>query len=127
MGVILLLGAFNDSVFNIMKSACLEFSSSVLSPVVGFSGSEIELYKRIISSIGKSDLIVFEDSLPSETLGLEIRETVMLKKPVLVFLKEGSTISPFFKDCSNVRRIVFYKDLTELKLFLKKELLAFFI
>lgn len=103
-----------------------EFAKIVKSPIdtVNFSGTDKERYKRAFQLVKNSDLIISEQSHPSTGQGMEIRECTILNKPLIIVVKEGNTISGLVKACPNIKEIIYYKNLKNLKIKLKESILS---
>ena len=104
--------------YNIIISICNEFTKEVLSPIdtANFRGSDSERYERAFKTVGWADLIIGEQSEPSTGQGMEIRESTVLKKPLIIIAKNNATISGLVKGSPNLIQIIYYNDLEDLKL-----------
>lgn len=102
-----------------------DFAEVVKSPVdtAKFTGTDKERYERAFQSVREGDLVIGEQSYPSTGQGMEIRECAILKKPLIVVAKEGSTISGLVKGCPILKEILYYKDITDLEKKLRNYLL----
>jgi len=103
-------------------SICEKYGKEILSPIdtANFKGTESERYNRAFKTVKWADFIIGEQSEPSTGQGMEIRESTILKKPLLVIAKTNSKISGLVKGSSNLKNIIYYDNLEELKLKLDK-------
>lgn len=113
-----------NSIINIVK----EFAIIVKSPIdtVKFIWTEQERYNRAFQFVKDADLIIGEQSQASTGQWMEIREWVILNKPLIVIAKEGSKISWLVKSCPITKEIIFYQNIEDLKLKLKKSILQLY-
>jgi len=110
-----------EAIFEICKS----FARNVSSPIDTANSKDSDLirYKRAFIKIKKADLIIGEQTKPSTGQGMEIREAIILKKPILIVAKNGSSVSSLIKGCPEIKNIIYYKTLNDLKTKLKNQLL----
>lgn len=119
---ILMLGSLPETekrkkIYEGMVSVCKDFADEIMTPIdtANFNGSEKERYERAFETVKKADLIIGEQSEPSTGQGMELREAAILKKPVIVVAREGSKISGLVKGAPNIKKIIYYSDLEDLK------------
>ncbi len=122
MDKILILGALPQNqemkaLYEAMAEVCEKFVQSVSSPIdtAKFHGSDSERYKRAFQKVKEADLIIGEQSLPSTGQGIELREAALQGKPVIIVAREGSGISGMVKGSPNIKEIIRYHSLEELK------------
>ncbi len=74
------------------------------------------IYKRDMSWLKESDLVIAEVSTTSLGVGFELGYAVEVKKPVLCLYREGAphAISAMISGCSDIK-VVNYKEVSELK------------
>lgn len=103
-------------------SICKKFSENIKSPIdtAKFKGSDEERYEKALQSVKESDLVIGEQSQASTGQGMEIREAAILNKPLIVIAKKGSKVSGLVKGCPVLKKIIYYKNLEELKSKLEK-------
>ena len=94
------------------------FTITVKSPIdtINFNGNRQEKYDRAFQLIKKADLVIGEQSKPSTGQGMEIRECAILNKPLIVIAKKGSKVSGLVKGCPITKKIIYYRDIDDLKL-----------
>ena len=90
---------------------------SVSSPLdtMRFDGNDIERYKRAMSLLQDTKLVIAEMSNISTGQGMELQEAVNLNIPILVIAKEGSKISGLVKGCNNVKTIIYYNKIEDIE------------
>ena len=84
-----------------------------------------EFYDRTIKTITKCDLFIGEVSNPSHGVGMEFQMAYEHKIPIIALAKEGVNISIMIKGIPNLRKLIHYKDVSELAEKLEKELRQF--
>ena len=129
MSNVLILGALPKDeerriLYETIASVCGKYSKNISSPIdtANFKGTEKERYERAFQTVKNADFIIGEQSEPSTGQGMEIREAIILNKPLLVVAKEGSKISGLVKTCPILKEIIYYDSLEDLKLKLDKSL-----
>lgn len=80
-----------------------------------FKGNDFERYERAMKLVKNSKLIIAEMSNISTGQGMELQEAANLNIPVLVIAKIGSKISGLVKGCKNVKNIIYYDNITDIK------------
>lgn len=90
-----------------------------------FKGNDLERYDRAMSLLQDTKMIIAEMSNISTGQGMELQEAATLNIPILVIAKEGSKISGLIKGCKNVKDIIYYNNIEDIKdnilRFVKKE------
>lgn len=96
---------------------------SVLSPLdtMKFNGNDIERYNRAMNILNETMVMIAEMSSVSTGQGMEIQQANTLNIPILVIAKTGSKISGLVKGCKNVKNIIYYNDVSDIK----KEIIEF--
>lgn len=96
---------------------CNRFGKKVLSPIdtSNFEWTEKERYIRAFESVKWADIIIWEQSNPSTWQWMEIRESSILAKPLLVIGKTGSKISGLVKWSPNLKEIIYYENIKDLE------------
>jgi 2'-deoxynucleoside 5'-phosphate N-hydrolase len=127
MNNILIIGASIKSeqdkqFYEEISKICKSFSKSVLSPIdiSKFLGTDKERYERGLKTVKETDLIIAEMSNPSTGQGIEIREAAIQNKPLIVIAKENSNVSGMVKGCPILKKIIYYNNIDNLKIKLKK-------
>lgn len=94
----------------------------VSSPIdtMNFKGNDYERYERAMNLLRDTKMIIAEMSTISTGQGMELQEAVNLHIPILVIAKNGSKISGLVKGCKNVKDIIFYNDIEEIKYKIKE-------
>ena len=82
---------------------------------IKFNGTDQERYKRALTMLSNTKLMIAEMSNVSTGQGMEIQQAANLDIPILVIAKTGSKISGLVKGCPVVRNIVFYDDIDSVK------------
>ena len=126
---ILILGSLpkneDDKIlYNSIVEACSNLDVKVNSPLdtAKFKGTEKERYELAFKKVKEADLIIGEQSRPSTGQGMEIREAAILGKPLIIVAKEGSIVSGLVKGCPATKEILYYNNILELKMKLKKSI-----
>ncbi len=119
---ILILGALpkdsaGEELYRTIAEICKPFAIEVFSPIdtAKFFGGDEERYERAFEMIKKADLIIGEQSLPSTGQGMELREAIVLNKPIIVIAKAKSKVSELVKGCPAIKEIIFYRNNEDLK------------
>lgn len=90
-----------------------------------FKGNDLERYDRAMRLLQDTKMIIAEMSNISTGQGMELQEATTLNIPILVIAKEGSKISGLVKGCKNVKDIIYYNNIEDIKdnilRFVKKE------
>lgn len=94
----------------------------VSSPIdtMNFKCNDYERYERAMNLLRDTKLIIAEMSTISTGQGMELQEAVNLHIPILVIAKNGSKISSLVKGCKNVKDIIFYDNIEEIKYKIKE-------
>ena len=123
MNNILILGSLPKSVeknnfYESIIQICSPYAKKISSPIdtANFKGSDSERYDLAFKKVKTANLIIGELSEPSTGQGMELREAALLNKTILILAKEGSEISGIVKGCKQVKKILFYKSIDDLKL-----------
>lgn len=80
-----------------------------------FKGNDFERYDRAMHLLQDTKLIIAEMSNISTGQGMELQEAAILNIPVLVIAKNGSKISDLVKGCKNVKDIIYYENIEDIK------------
>lgn len=118
----LIIGALPETeerrrLYESMISVCRNFSEEIKTPIgtMNFQGTEKERYERAFYSVKEAEIIIADMSEPSTGQGMEIRESTIINKPLIVTAKENSKVSGLVKSCPNLKRIIYYSGLEDLK------------
>ncbi|MDD5770536.1 MAG: hypothetical protein PHE25_06200 [Candidatus Gracilibacteria bacterium] len=79
-----------------------------------FKGNDKERYKLAFEKVKIADLIIAETSDLSIGLGMEIRESVILNKKLIVIAKKGTKVSGLIKGSPNLKELIFYENILDL-------------
>ena len=113
------LSTSNDSidVYNRIISWLDSSKYEISSPLdtMQFKGNDIERYDRAMKLLKDTKLIIAEMSNISTGQGMELQEAVNLNIPILVIAKYNSKISGLVKGCKNVKDIIYYEDIEDIK------------
>ena len=113
------LSTSNDSidVYNRIISWLDSSKYEISSPLdtMQFKGNDIERYDRAMKLLKDTKLIIAEMSNISTGQGMELQEAVNLNIPILVIAKYNSKISGLVKGCKNVKDIIYYEDIEDVK------------
>ena len=103
--------------YNKIISIIGETDYKVLSPIdtMKFNGSDEERYDRAMNVLDETKIMIAEMSNVSTGQGMEIQKANMLNIPILVIAKNGSKISGLVKGCKNVKDIIYYDDVNDIK------------
>lgn len=82
---------------------------------IKFKGNDFERYDRAMKLLKDTKLIIAEMSNISTGQGMELQEATILNIPILVIVKNGSKISSLVKGCKNVKDIIYYENIEEIK------------
>ncbi len=80
-----------------------------------FKGNDTERYERAMNLLKDTKMIIAEMSSVSTGQGMELQEAVKLGIPILVVAKKASKISGLVKGCKNVKDIVYYAEINDIK------------
>lgn len=80
-----------------------------------FEGNNYERYERAMNLLQNTKKIIAEMSNISTGQGMELQGAVNLNIPILVIAKTGSKISGLVKGCKNVKDIIYYDSINEIK------------
>lgn len=80
-----------------------------------FKGNDSERYDRAMQLLQDTKLIIAEMSNISTGQGIELQEAATLNIPVLVIAKNNSKISGLVKGCKNVKEIIYYDNIEDIK------------
>lgn len=81
-----------------------------------------ERYEAALKKVKNTDLIIGEQTKPSTGQGFEIGYAIQFNKPIIIVAKEGSNFSGIMKSCPQVKNILYYESIKDLKSKLKKEI-----
>ena len=113
------LSSNNDSVeiYNKIISWIDNSKYEISSPLdtMMFKGNDFERYDRAMQLLQDTKLIIAEMSNISTGQGMELQEAANLNIPILVIAKNGSKISGLVKGCKNVKDIVYYDEIKDIK------------
>lgn len=80
-----------------------------------FKGNDYERYERAMNLLQDTQKVIAEMSNVSTGQGMELQEAVNLNIPILVIAKNGSKISGLVKGCKNVKDVIYYDNISEIK------------
>ena len=80
-----------------------------------FKGNDFERYDRAMKLLQETKLIIAEMSNISTGQGMELQEATILNIPILVIAKYESKISGLVKGCRNVKDIIYYNNIEDIK------------
>lgn len=80
-----------------------------------FEGNDYERYERAMNLLQDTKKVIAEMSNVSTGQGMELQEAVNLNIPILVIAKTGSKISGLVKGCKNVKDVIYYDNISEIK------------
>lgn len=97
--------------------AYIDNKYEVYSPLdtMKFIGNDVEKYNRAMNLLKDAKVIIAEMSNISTGQGMEIQEAVHFNIPVLVIAKNGSKISSLIKGCKNIKNIIYYENIEDIK------------
>lgn len=100
------------------------YAKEVYSPLdsIAFPGSNEELYNHVIGWAFTADVLVAEVSVPSTGAGMEIQEACRNHVPIIVVAETGSTISSLVLGVPDLRAIIYYETIEQLRKMLREEL-----
>lgn len=103
----------------VAHSSVLDFKNKLYTPILeselykkySFDLPLIEgIYKTTLENIMSSDIVIAEVSYPSTGMGIELGWANILKKPIIVFAKDGTVIS---KSLDKVLKEKFFYNSTD--------------
>jgi len=122
MKKILILGSLpkdekRHKLYTTIISICKKYGEEILTPIdtANFNGTDSQRYNRAFKTVKWADFIIGEQSEPSTGQGMEIRESTILEKPLLVIAKINSKVSGLVKGSSNLKNIIYYDNLKDLE------------
>lgn len=103
--------------YTVLVDTCKGFADIVKSPIDIPNSSETskERYLRALQNVKESDIVIWDQSSPSTWQGVEIRECDILQKPLIILAQEWSKISGLVEGCPATQKIIFYKDLEDMR------------
>ncbi len=102
-----------ESIISLVDTSKYEVSSPL--DTMKFEGNDIERYERAMNLLKDTKMIIAEMSSISTGQGMELQEAVNLGIPILVIAKKDSKISGLVKGCKNVKDIVYYTEINDIK------------
>lgn len=102
-----------ESIVSLVDTSKYEVSSPL--DTMKFKGNDVERYERAMNLLEDTKMIIAEMSSISTGQGMELQEAANLGIPILVIAKEGSKISGLVKGCKNVKDIIYYKEINDIK------------
>lgn len=102
-----------ESIISLIDTSKYAVSSPL--DTMKFKGNDVERYERAMNLLKDTKMIIAEMSSVSTGQGMELQEAVNLGIPILVVAKEGSKISGLVKGCKNVKDIIYYKEINDIK------------
>lgn len=124
---ILILGSLPEdekrkNLYLAIKEICEIYAEKVSTPIetAEFEGSVEERYERAFKKVREADLIIGEQTKPSTGQGMEMREAANRKIPLFVVAEKGSKVSGLVKGCPVLQKIIYYKDINDLKMKLQE-------
>jgi len=106
-----------ESIYTILEKLIKPLFNIVNTPKATkvFSWTNEERYRKAFQTVNESDIIIAEASKASVWLGMEIREADQKEKTIIVIAKSWSYISWLIYGCPAVKKIIFYKNISELE------------
>ena len=80
-----------------------------------FKGNDYERYERAMTLLKDTKLMIAEMSITSTGQGMELQQAVIQDIPILVIAKQGSKISSLVKGCKNVKNIIYYDKIEDIR------------
>ena len=102
-----------NKIISLIDNTKFEISSPL--DTMKFKGNDFERYNRAMQLLEDTKLIIAEMSAISTGQGMELQEAANLNIPILVIAKSGSKISGLVKGCKNVKDIIYYNNIEEIK------------
>ena len=102
-----------ESIISLIDTSKYAVSSPL--DTMKFKGNDVERYEIAMNLLKDTKMIIAEMSSVSTGQGMELQEAVNLGIPILVVAKEGSKISGLVKGCKNVKDIIYYKEINDIK------------
>ena len=87
---------------------------------MAFKGNDYERYERAMTLLKNTKLMIAEMSITSTGQGMELQQAVIHDIPILVIAKQGSKISSLVKGCKNVKNIIYYDKIDNIRSDVKK-------
>ena len=87
---------------------------------MAFKGNDYERYERAMTLLKNTKLMIAEMSTTSTGQGMELQQAVIYNIPILVIAKQGSKISSLVKGCKNVKNIIYYDKIDNIRSDVKK-------
>ena len=87
---------------------------------MAFKGNDYERYERAMTLLKNTKLMIAEMSITSTGQGMELQQAVIYDIPILVIAKQGSKISSLVKGCKNVKKIIYYDKIDDIRNDVKK-------
>ena len=127
---IFIVGAITNSptdrtaLYSVLAETCRPYAKQISSPLdsIEFPGSNEELYNYVIGWAFTADVLVAEASMPSTGAGMEIQEACRNHIPIIVVAETGSTISSLLLGVPDLRALIYYESLEQLRQMLREEL-----
>ncbi|WIG61958.1 MAG: hypothetical protein OJF49_004707 [Ktedonobacterales bacterium] len=131
LGRIFITGALKNGsadragIYKSLVETCSRYSQQIYSPLdsLAFQNMRTDLYRSMIfAAVARANLLIAECSVPSLDTGMEIQEAVRINVPMIVVAEAGTTISKLVQGSTNIRQIIYYANLDDLKYPLAQEL-----
>lgn len=87
---------------------------------MAFKGNDYERYERAMTLLKNTKLMIAEMSTTSTGQGMELQQAVIYNIPILVIAKQESKISSLVKGCKNVKNIIYYDKIDNIRSDVKK-------
>ncbi|RJQ17340.1 hypothetical protein C4573_04785 [Candidatus Woesearchaeota archaeon] len=127
-GPIHLFGQDYLPVYKKLMALCEKYFDKVLGTYPDFWKTKEkpkEFYERTLKTITKCDLFIGEVSSPSHGVGMEFQMAYEKKIPVIAIAKEGISVSIMILGIPNVKKVIYYRSISDLLKKLEKELIIF--
>ena len=104
-------------IYEILSAELSKYTNKIYSPLklFKFKGTNEEMYKRVMTLLKETDLVIAEMSSPSTGQGMELQEAVRLDIPIIIIAKKGSRISSTVLGCGKIKEVFFYDSIDEIK------------
>ena len=127
-GPIFLHGKDYLPVYKYLNNLCKKYFKKVVGTYPDFWQTKEtpgQFYGRTYQVITKCDLFIGEVSSPSFGVGMEFQMAQEHKIPCIAICKEGFSTSPMILGLPTLKKIIYYKSLTDLSRKLEKFLMLY--
>ncbi len=103
--------------YNNIINTCEGYFTSINSPIetLNFKWTSEERYKRAFDCLKEADVIIAECTKPSSGQWMEIRESVLLWKKLIVIAEKGAKVSGLILASPNLETVIYYSGIKDLK------------